>query len=736
VTGTGSNGTAAADEAAHRRIVDGVRIDVQPLGAGDRPTIDAYTLLGRIGEGGQGRVYLATAPAEPGRPNNPLVAVKALHPQLLTDPQSRERLGAEVAAARRVPAFCTARLLDARLAGPTPYLVTEFVDGPSLQAQVRAHGPMTGDALDRLAVGTLTALITIHRAGLVHHDVKPGNVLLGPDGPRVVDFGIAAPIGTAAPGASSHDGILATPAFMSPEQLDPGQVTTAADLFSWASTMTFAATGRSPFHAGDQAGLLHRLEHEAPVLAGVPDHLRPLLRACLAKDPHLRPSAQQALTRLLEDLQPDAGRRPAWAASGTGVPSTSAPCTGVPGAPPRHAPSSPDATAPVHPPWGSPDPDPAPRLTPRPASGRSPSIPPAAPVPPAPPRPPRPPNSSAGTRSSRGRSRRHRPGRVLAVVAVITAIKLGSGINGDAAHALTVPLPDQVLTRSAFSPDGRLVATLNSGGELSWRSARDPESLVHALSMAAHDLSGGVMSSNGSRLATISSDGVVQVWDVGSQVWDTGTAKPIGLPLPGVYHAGSVSLSSDGSTVAVQGTFSGGPGQAVRVWSVGQSAWLTTPQPAAASGLSASGGTLLLRPAAGPTNDLVSLRSAVTDKEIDSVAGCDGVPSLSADEGWLVCTGGVTGVHLVHRVGGAQHTVDVPGPAGASAAAASSGGQLAAVAGPAGLSVLDLSDDRPSEVAHVQESLGEVRGLAFDQDGTRVAVITGDGLTVVDVPQD
>jgi serine/threonine protein kinase len=304
VTVTGSNGAAAADVAARRVVIDGVRIGVQPLEADDRPTIDGYTLLGRIGEGGQGRVYLATAPAEPGRPRMALVAVKALHPRLLTDPQSRERLGAEVGAARRVPAFCTARLLDARLAGATPYLVTEFVDGPSLQQQVRAHGPMTGDALDRLAVGTLTALITIHRAGLVHHDVKPGNVLLGPDGPRVVDFGIAAPIGTAAPGASSQDGILATPAFMSPEQLEPGQVTTAADLFSWASTMTFAATGRSPFHAGDQAGLLRRLEHEAPVLAGVPDHLRPLLRACLAKDPQLRPSAQQALTRLLEDLQP------------------------------------------------------------------------------------------------------------------------------------------------------------------------------------------------------------------------------------------------------------------------------------------------------------------------------------------------------------------------------------------------------------------------------------------------
>jgi hypothetical protein len=133
VTGTGSNGRAApngaaaadATGAAQRSIaVDGVRIQVAPLAADDRPTIDAYTLIGRIGEGGQGRVYLASAPAGPGRPANALVAVKALHAELLSDPVSRERLGSEVAAARRVPAFCTARLLDARLAGPAPYLVT------------------------------------------------------------------------------------------------------------------------------------------------------------------------------------------------------------------------------------------------------------------------------------------------------------------------------------------------------------------------------------------------------------------------------------------------------------------------------------------------------------------------------------------------------------------------------------------------------------------------------------
>jgi len=367
------NGSAPVGGDAVDDLLAGVRVEVHPLTTRDLTVLDGYRLHGRIGEGGQGSVYLGTDDARG------LVAVKVLHANWVADPASRDRLAGEVAAARRVPALCTARLLDARLDGPTPYLVTEFVDGPSLQRQVRSNGPLAGDALDRLAVGTLTALITIHRAGLVHHDVKPGNVLLGPDGPRVVDFGIAAPTGTVSPGASSTDGVLATPAFMAPEQLDPAEVTPAADLFSWASTMTFAATGRSPFHAGDEAALLHRLEHEAPDLAGVPQHLRSLLRSCLIKDPQLRPSAQQALNRLLEDLQP------------AGPPAT--PVWGTPDS---------GATAPAPPPAAAGAPDR------RPQAVRH--------------RPP-----TAGRRG--GRRRRHSSKRLLAVVAVVVAVRLASGAD-------------------------------------------------------------------------------------------------------------------------------------------------------------------------------------------------------------------------------------------------------------------------------------------------------------------
>ena len=259
--------------------------------------IDRYRVVRLLGEGGQGTVYLAEDPT--GRP----VAVKVLLPEVVADPVARNRIGAEVALARRVPSFCTARLLDARLDGERPYLVTEYIPGPSLAGQVLAHGPLAGSDLERLMVATLTALVTIHRAGVVHHDLKPANILLGPDGPRVVDFGIALRAGALDP-QSGADGVLGSAAFLAPERLDAGPATPASDMFGWAATMVHAATGRSPFQAGTQAGVIEAVEHGAPRLDGVPGGLRPLLAACLEKDPARRPGAGVALAGLLESLQP------------------------------------------------------------------------------------------------------------------------------------------------------------------------------------------------------------------------------------------------------------------------------------------------------------------------------------------------------------------------------------------------------------------------------------------------
>jgi serine/threonine protein kinase len=154
------------------------------LRATDPREVGGYRLLGRLGEGGQGVVFLAEGPD--GSP----AAVKLLPPT--TDPQVRNRFLKEVAAAQRVARFCTAQVLDAGIFERRPFIVSEYVSGPSLIEVVEQLGPRGGATLERIAVATLTALGAVHAAGMVHRDFKPGNVLLGPDGPVLIDFGLAA----------------------------------------------------------------------------------------------------------------------------------------------------------------------------------------------------------------------------------------------------------------------------------------------------------------------------------------------------------------------------------------------------------------------------------------------------------------------------------------------------------------------------------------------------------------
>ncbi|MEU7884378.1 serine/threonine-protein kinase [Microbispora bryophytorum] len=178
-----------------------------PLEPDDPRTLGGFRLGGRLGEGGQGVVYLGYTPD--GAP----VAVKVLKTGL--DPAVRARLTRELDVLRGVAPFCTARVITAMVDGREPYVVSEFVDGPSLQQRVTASGPLRGGELERLAVGTATALAAIHGAGIVHRDFKPGNVLLGPDGPRVVDFGIARQDES----ETMTTGPVGTPAYLAPEQI-------------------------------------------------------------------------------------------------------------------------------------------------------------------------------------------------------------------------------------------------------------------------------------------------------------------------------------------------------------------------------------------------------------------------------------------------------------------------------------------------------------------------------------
>jgi hypothetical protein len=256
----------------------------------DPREVGVYRLLGRLGEGGQGVVFLAEGPS------GTQAAVKLLPPT--TDPQVRSRFLKEVAAAQRVARFCTAQVLDAGIFERRPFIVSEFVSGPSLVEVVEQHGPHGGAALERIAIATLTALGAVHAAGMVHRDFKPGNVLLGPDGPVVIDFGLAAVPGMTTTGLSGQV-TIGTPAFMAPEQLAATRVTAAADMWSWAVTMVFAGTGELPFRGESLTATAFAILHSEPHVGRLPQPLGALVYRCLDKDPAARPSARAVLGELV-----------------------------------------------------------------------------------------------------------------------------------------------------------------------------------------------------------------------------------------------------------------------------------------------------------------------------------------------------------------------------------------------------------------------------------------------------
>ncbi|MEU8356534.1 protein kinase [Nonomuraea sp. NPDC048882] len=315
-----------------------------PLQPEDPPAIGPYELISRLGSGGMGVVYLAKA-ADGAR-----VALKAIRRDYTADPVYRARFHEEVSNARKVASFCTARVLDHGEDRGVLYLVTEYIDGISLEDHLIEHGALSPSVLHAAAVGVAAALTAIHAAGLVHRDLKPANVMLTLAGPRVIDFGLAR--STHVNSRHTNAGmVMGTPGWIAPEQVFEGRTSPAGDVFAWGSLIAYAGLGGHPFGEGDAYVMAARARQAPPDLRGLPAPLDRLVAAAIHPDPARRPAAKQLLLELVGAADEPAAQlaatkhlTSAWNPSEFG-PLTPPDRTGqLPGPPPGHAPGP----APTH----------------------------------------------------------------------------------------------------------------------------------------------------------------------------------------------------------------------------------------------------------------------------------------------------------------------------------------------------------------------------------------------------
>jgi predicted Ser/Thr protein kinase len=271
---------------------DRIGAGVTPLERADPRKLGGYRLLGRLGAGGMGVVYL-------GRRKDVRVAIKVIRPELADDEHFRSRFRREVSAASRVRSVCTARVIASDPDGPRPYLVSEYVEGPTLRAAVEARGPLEPSAVRGLGVALAEAAHAMHEASVVHRDLTPNNVILARDGPKVIDFGIARDPDSAT--LTNTGAFLGTPAWMAPEQVLGEQITEATDIFGWGMTVAFAATGRFPFGGGSLEAVAYRVVHGDPDLTGLEPPLLGLVGAALSKPPSERPTAVEVFRALAGD---------------------------------------------------------------------------------------------------------------------------------------------------------------------------------------------------------------------------------------------------------------------------------------------------------------------------------------------------------------------------------------------------------------------------------------------------